>query len=293
MGHDEGKGLHLLEGFRNWKPEEIEGYLTHIREDAQYVRDYALELSGRRKRPVLILCNARAGTLLHYPIAGSREDEESDVGELFREAAGAMEKGSLEAFVHSLSDIKINSYNQKSYYGWKKGLGPYNPVIAVPECLDELVQEGYDILFVDCSRNEFPGSFSEDTGKPPLSGFKEFLRSKAKKYAVILSSRRFERSKNSPGACLKRAIRTRGPVALCLNALPKEHTEASNFLDDRPELLGEFGYEMGKDGYGVEEYRPVYIESTEGKMELSEFVERYLRSKGASSVAGNSTEPRT
>lgn len=243
------------------------------------MRDYALELSRLRKRPILLLCNARAGTLLHYPIAGSRESEESDVGELFREAAGAMEEGSLEAFVHSLSDIKINSYNQKSYYGWKNGLGPYNPVIAVPECLDELVQEEYDILFVDCSRHEFPGSFSEDTGKPPLSGFKEFLHSKAKKYKVILSSRRFERSKNSPGACLKRAARTEGPVALCLNALPKGHTDASFFTDDRPELLGKFGYEMGRDGYCVEGYRPEYIETTDGRMELSKFVRKYLSAR--------------
>lgn len=274
---------------KSWSAEEIQRFLDKMRDDAIYIEEFAMEMSRQRKKPVLILCNARSGSHFHPAIVNSLERildrEERD--EFAREAAQNphwhkkrgkpravfetaqrwLMEDRLDSFIYPMKKIKVSSCVA----------GGSDPVMATPHGIEALIESGCDILFADYSSQEFPGSFaSHDAswwGKDP--GFKEYLLDKASHYNVFLASRLSTKLKHTPEECLGEAVRSRGPVAVCLNPLQECNKEVYSFIDDNHALLGEFGYTREFVDNGLS-FTPTYIQTSQGRMELGDFVRKYL-----------------
>ncbi len=280
---------------------DVERRLGMIREDAKYVEQYASEMSRRRKRPVLILCNARSGTLLHPSIENSldsladdaaREEFASRIVEepqwrvpggkwaaMFAAAREWLESGRMADFIYSSDEIKVSSCR-------KGNLG--NAVVATPHGLENLLRDGCcDILFADYSEALYPGSFSKETGCPRCPGVSEYILGNSPDYTVLLATRRHIRHpyedhlpRNVPERALEEAAAVEGPVAVCLNALSPDHKKAYDFVDNHPELLGEFGYRMGSDHWN-KTFVKHQIKTTHGEMELDRYVRQFLGQHGS------------
>lgn len=279
-------------------PEGMEEKLKVISEDSRYLQEYAIELSRRRKRPIMVLCNARSGTLLYHPILNSVERfeglEESEgfakevssnpkwkkaKGKrktLFEAAEKWLREGKLDAFLHSTRQIKVSSYR----YG-----NPKHPVMREPFDMKELLDAGIDLVFADYSVNAFPGSFSSAHGTLSYPGFMEYVRRKSSKYTILISSRKHASEAESPEYAIEKASKTPGPVAICLNVLRPtiDGTDLYSFLNNKASLLGEFGYVLGENHADrLKIFKPAIVETTEGSMELGDFVRYRLEAEKAS-----------
>ncbi len=277
----------LEEGYSAWSTEEIPLLIDKVRDDAIYIEKFAMEMSRQRKRPVLILCNARSGSHFHPAIINGLErilcQEERDAfasevaqnpfwkkkggkpRAVFETAQKWLEEGRLGSFVYPMKKIKVSS----CAFG--------NPVMATPHGLEALITSGSDILFADYSSREFPGSFAKHDASPwgGDPGFKEYLRKKSRRYEVFLASRLSTRREHAPEECLGKAIKSRGPVAVCLNPLQKRNEDVYTFINDNHTLLGEFGCTREFSGY-EERFIPTYIQTSQGRMELGDYIRRYL-----------------
>ena len=268
---------------------KIERFLDEVAEDSRYLERFARTMSQARKRPVLVLCNARSGSHLYPGLSNSLEDltAQADRDEFAAEVRGNphwgepggkmraafqtaerwLGEGRMTSFIYPVRHIKVASFNRGD---------PQHSVVATPHGLDGLIDEGCDMVFADYSSRDFPGSFSKKTGSPPCPGFKEFLLESSRRYRVLLSSRRPSASlKARPAAVLLGACQSERPVAICLNVLDDDTSDLYSFIDNDPALLGEFGYRMGKDHDG-RKFRPTKVKTTLGRMELGDFVRKYL-----------------
>ena len=75
-----------------------------------------------------------------------------------------------------------------------------------------------------------------------------------------------------PESCLGAAVRSKRPVAVCLNPLLPANMDVYVLIDDNPALLGEFGFTIGY----KEHFTPTTIQTSQGRMELGDFVRKYL-----------------
>ena len=270
---------------RTWSAEEILALLDKVRDDAVYIEEFAMEMSRQRKKPVLILCNARSGSHFHPTIINGLErilgQEERDrfaseaahsrhwrrkggkPAAVFETAQRWLQQGRLDSFVYPMKHIKVSSTNHDSK----------NLIQATPQGLEALIETKCDILFADYSNREFPGSFARHDASAwgHYPGFKEYLLKKSKQYEVFLASRLSLR--NTPEGALGKAVASARPVAVCLNPLLPANLDVYVLIDDNHALLGEFGYTRE---FTDEAFTPMYIQTSQGRMELGNFVRKYL-----------------
>jgi len=299
--------IHLLQEITNSKeksgfthsfeggPENVERLLDMVREDGKLLEGYARKLSKERKRPVVVICNARAGTCLYFPLNRSSAEivnpeqrkafaekvwkqktrkrkglfspgKQSTLLSLLKAAAKEMEEGTMDSFVHPLKRMKISSYHRESYG---------QELVAEPFDIDSIIASGVaDIIFADYSTSEAPGSFGLSNRTDHKGGFVGWIADVRPRMKVVTGSRSPYAS-TSPEEALKKLKGKRGPVALMINML--KNSEVYSLVDNHPEILGEFGYEMGNDHDDELEFKPIFVETTRGTMQLPDFVRQYLR----------------
>ncbi len=289
---EEDKRLRLEEAFPSksvhWpRPDEVESILRSIIKDALFVEGYARQLSRGRRKPVAVLCNARAGTLLYYPIRNGLEELVSPLREefiaeyhrsgaehgkrlaLLETAQRWMDEGKIDTFILPMPDIKIASLNQaNNNVSW----------VALPQDMEGLLSRGTDMVFADYSPREFPGSFSGDrlAHSPGLLNF--FQISDHLDYEIFLSSRRHSTPSSEPQTCLQSALGSHSPVAIMLNALHPGHNKLYMAIDNSEHFLDPaFSHRMARDHSMGWKRRKV--RTTAGKMYADVYVARRLRAR--------------
>lgn len=289
---EEDKRLRLEEAFPSksvhWpRPDEVESILRSIIKDALFVEEYARQLSRGRRKPVAVLCNARAGTLLYYPIRNGLEELVSPLREefiaeyhsrgaehgkrlaLLETAQRWMDEGKIDSFILPMPDIKIASCNQ---------INIHKPWVALPRDMEGLLSLGIDMVFADYSNGKFPGSFGGPAGKLAV-GFAEFLqKGNHPGYDAYLASRRYSTGSSEPQACLQQALGSHSPVAIMLNALHPGHNKLYMAIDNSEHFLDPaFSHRMARDHSMGWKRRKV--RTTAGKMYADVYVARRLRAR--------------
>lgn len=281
---EEDKELYLEEAFPSesviWlRPHEVENILRSIIRDALFVERYAHRLSKGRKKPVVVMCNARCGTLLYYPIRNGLEEMASPLREEFiaeYHSRGAehgkrlailetaqhwMDEGKMDSFILPMPDIKIASCNQTNVH---------KPWVAVPQDMEGLLSLGIDMVFADYSYREFPTSFG---------GLGSYLqRENHPGYGTYLASRRHSTDSSEPKACLQQALESQSPVIIMLNALHPRHNKLYMAIDNSEHFLDPaFSHRMARDH--SERWKRRKVRTTAGKMYSDVYVARRLRAR--------------
>lgn len=247
-------------------------HLSKLAQIASISGKFAKDMSEKTKKPVLFLANARSGTLLYYGVEDWKEQLTEDEREefvanlksnenwphskhvaYFETAQEWMDSGKISWFVYPTMEVKIASANMKDLSLCTTSLMTslmYNPVVYFPKGLEELIENGFNVVLADISVKKYPGSFRKGCGfYLGLPGFMEFVESIRKDYHITMESR-----KNCNDA-LDNLLDSEDEINehqnLCIMINPLDNSEDDTnvyvFINNNHSILGFRGIKFGKD----------------------------------------------